>query len=201
MFNHQRRMTMSKSEENKASETIVKLTNVRLAFPQLFTPKAVNGEGEPAYSASFIIGKDNKAVIEALNKATLKAAEAKWKTKAADMVKKLTLAGKVPLKDGDMKDEYDGYAGNYFVSARSKVKPRVVDRQAQLLNESDGVPYAGCYVIGSISVWAMDNQFGQRINATLRGVQFLRDGDAFSGGRPAGEDEFEEVPGDEGALA
>lgn len=50
----------------------------------------------------------------------------------------------------------------------------------------------------SIELWAQDNkQFGKRINAQLRGVQFLRDGDAFAAGSPASEDEFEDL-GDQG---
>ena len=31
------------------------IKNVRLAFPNLFKPTTVNGEGEPAYSASLIL--------------------------------------------------------------------------------------------------------------------------------------------------
>lgn len=183
-------------ETKKEIETIVKLMNVRLAFPQLFVPKSVN-EGEPAYSASFIISKDQKDVIAAIEKATAVAAKAKWGEKAEAVLKKLKLANKLPLHDGDLKSEYDGYEGNLFVSARSKIKPRVVNRSAQLLNAEDGIPYAGCYVVASVSVWAQDNNFGQRINATLRGVQFMRDGDAFSGGKPAGEDEFDEISDEE----
>ncbi len=186
--------------KEKPIETIVKLKDVRLAFPQLFVPKSVMGEGDPAYSATFIITKDQTDVISAIEKATEVAAKAKWGDKAAAVLKKLKLADKVPLHDGDLKSEYDGFENNYYVSARTKVKPRVVDRQAQLLSAEDGQVYGGCYVVGSISIWPQDNNFGQRINASLRGVQFMRDGDAFSGGKPAGEDEFEEI-GDDEALA
>ena len=41
-----------------------------------------------------------------------------------------------------------------------------------------------------VELWAQDNQYGKGVNATLRGVQFYRDGQAFTGGRPLGEDEF-----------
>lgn len=185
----------------KPAETIVKLKEVRIAFPQLFVPKSVMGEGDPAYSATFIIRKDQKDVIEAIEKATEVAAKSKWGDKAPAMLKKLKLADKLPLHDGDTKSEYEGFENNYFLSARSKIKPRVVDRQAQLLNAEDGQVYAGCYVIGSVAIWPMDNNFGQRINASLRGVQFMRDGDAFSGGRPAGDDEFDELDEGEEDLA
>lgn len=45
----------------------------------------------------------------------------------------------------------------------------------------------------------MDNNFGKRINASLGGVQFYRDGDAFAGGGVASEDDFDDVS--EGADA
>uniref|UniRef100_T1HEF4 Uncharacterized protein n=2 Tax=cellular organisms TaxID=131567 RepID=T1HEF4_RHOPR len=45
----------------------------------------------------------------------------------------------------------------------------------------------------------MDNNFGKRINASLGGVQFLRDGDAFAGGGVATPDDFENMS--EGADA
>jgi len=99
------------------------------------------------------------------------------------------------------KPDMDGYAGNYFVSARAYQKPLVIDRGKQPLAETDGRPYAGCYVNASVEVWAQDNEFGRRINATLRGVQFLNDGDAFAGGAPATPDEFEDEGADESALA
>ncbi|EAA6845047.1 DUF2815 domain-containing protein, partial [Salmonella enterica subsp. enterica] len=41
--------------------------------------------------------------------------------------------------------------------------------------------------------------FGKRVNASLSGVQFLRDGDAFTGGQPASADEFDDIS--EGADA
>ena len=58
----------------------------------------------------------------------------------------------------------------------------------------DGRPYAGCIVNGQVDVWAQDNpEFGRRINAELTGVQFVRDGEAFSGGAPAKPDDFDDV--------
>ena len=66
--------------------------------------------------------------------------------------------------------------------------------------EADGLPYSGCYVNASIELWAQDNNYGKRINASLRGVQFYRDGDAVAGGGgPASEDEFDDLA--EGADA
>ena len=60
-------------------------------------------------------------------------------------------------------------------------------------DEPSGRPYAGCYVNAVLEFWAQDNKFGKRVNATLMGVQFFRDGDAFSGGGAASDDDFDDV--------
>ena len=189
------------TKEKKTSDSTVKLANVRLAFGTLFQARAVNGEGEPKFSASLIIDKKQKDVIAAVEAAMLKAATAKWGAKAAVQLKALQAADKCCLHDGDLKTEYDGFEGNLYVSARATVKPRVVDRRNQELTQADGIPYNGCYVNATVDIYAQDNSFGKRINATLRGVQFVKDGEAFGAGRPAGDDEFEELEDEEGDLA
>jgi hypothetical protein len=59
---------------------------------------------------------------------------------------------------------------------------------------SSGKPYSGCYVNAVIELWAQDNKFGKRINASLMGVQFLRDGQRLSGGGVASADDFQAIP-------
>ncbi|WP_244126983.1 ssDNA-binding protein, partial [Xylella fastidiosa] len=61
------------------------------------------------------------------------------------------------------------------------------------LAAQDGRPYAGCYVNANIELWAQDNNYGKRINASLGGVQFLRDGEAFAGGGVASVEDFEDL--------
>jgi hypothetical protein len=165
------------------------LKNVRLAFPALFEPSSY-GEGDPAYSATLIM---DPAQAEVVDKAIAGVARDKWGAKADAQLKALRAAGKVALRDGDEKADYDGFEGMMFIAARSKTRPTVVDGQRQPLMQSDGRVYAGCYVNASLEVWAQDNAYGKRINCTLRGVQFVRDGEAFGGGRPASADEFEEL--------
>lgn len=167
----------------------VMLRNVRLAFPALFEPSSY-GEGDPAYSATLIM---DPAQAEVVDKAIAGVARDKWGAKADAQLKALRAAGKVCLRDGDEKADYDGFEGMMFIAARSRTRPTVVDGQRQPLTQSDGRIYAGCYVNASLEIWAQDNAFGKRINCTLRGVQFVRDGEAFGGGRPASADEFDEL--------
>lgn len=169
------------------------LRDVRLAFPSLWQATAPKGGGEAAFSASFLMPKTHKQLAE-LAAAFKTLAKEKWGAKADSVYKALEAADKLCLHDGDGKAEYEGFEGNKYVSSRSKTRPSVFDGQRQELTQADGKPYSGCFVNASIELWAQDNSFGKRINAQLRGVQFLRDGDAFAGGgQPADADEFDEI--------
>jgi hypothetical protein len=176
------------------------LKNVRLGFPNLFTATTVGGEGEPRYSAMLILPPDHPQMAEVKAK-MLAVAKDKWKDKGQAIYTQLEKTDKLALHDGDTKAQYDGVAGNFFISAAAQVsaRPTVINSDKTPLTEKDGKPYAGCYVNVSIDLWPQDNKYGKRVNAQLRGVQFVRDGDAFAAGRPADSDEFEEVT--EGADA
>ena len=176
----------------------VKLNNVRLAFPQLFEAKTVNGEGEPAFSASFLMDPKHPAIAE-LKAAFDKVGADKWGAKWPTVKKEIEAKDRLALHDGDTKADYAGFEGNFFVSARNKTRPLVIDRDKSPLTAQDGRPYAGCYVHASIELWPQDNAYGKRINASLRGVQFYKDGDAFAGGGSASEDEFDDI--EDGATA
>jgi len=176
------------------------LKNARLSFPALFEPTTVAGEGKPRYGAALLLGADHPQLAE-INAKIEAVAKDKWKDKAATVLAGLRKTDKVALHDGDTKPQYDGFPGNYFLSANSQenAPPTVIDRDRTPLTMKSGRPYAGCYVNASLEFWAQDNQYGKRVNCTLRGVQFYADGDSFSAGRPADADEFDEVT--EGASA
>lgn len=172
----------------------VMLNDVRLSFANaLFEAKQVQGQGDAKYSASFIIPANHPAV--AVIKATMKkVAEEKWGAKAAEVFMALKAGDKLALRDGDTKPQYEGYKGNLFLNASNKIKPLVIDGNKSPLQASSGKPYAGCYVNASVELWPQDNQFGKRINATLKGVQFLRDGPRLAGGGVASAEDFEAIP-------
>ena len=169
----------------------LKLSNVRLAFPVLFEAKTVNGEGKPAFSASFLMDPADPQV-KALNQAIEQVAKDKWGAKADAILKQMRAQDKVALHDGDLKSNYDGFPGNLYVSARSTTRPLVINNDKSPLTEQDGKPYAGCYVNAIIEFFGYDNS-GKGVSATLKGVQFVRDGDAFSGSAPASEDDFDDL--------
>lgn len=174
-----------------------KLENVRIAFCQnLFNPALIDAAGKPlhkpTYSSTFLIPKTSPLVAEVRKTIEAVAAE-KWKTTSATVLRALAAEGKVCLKDGDLKTQYDGFEGCMFINASTDKAPLVVDKDKSQLSERSGKPYAGCYVIALVDIWAQDNKYGKRINAQLKGVQFYADGDAFSGSAPASEDDFSDV--------
>ena len=176
----------------------IKLENVRLAFPQLFEAKSVNGEGEPAFSASFLLDPSHPAAT-ALREAFESMGKEKWGAKWPAVKKEIETKDRTALHDGDTKSGYAGFEGNLFVSARSKTRPLVIDKDKTQLDSADGKPYAGCWVNAVLDLWCQDNNYGKRINASLRGVQFVRDGEAFAGGGTASDDDFDDIT--EGATA
>jgi len=173
------------------NEKIIMLRNVRLSFPELFEAKPFNDSpgAKKEFSSSFLMPKDHPAVAE-IKAACTKLAAEKWGEKGAQTLQALFRDDRLCLHDGDRKD-YEGYAGNFFVRANNGVRPLVIDGAKNPITEADGKIYSGCYVNATISLWCQDNKYGKRINANLRGVQFYKDGEAFSGGGSATVDEFE----------
>lgn len=171
---------------------IIQLKNVRLAFADCFVPVAFEGEGEKKYASTFLVPKKDPQ-IKVIEAAILEVATAAWKDKAKGILTQIkSNPNKFCFQDGDTKS-YDGYAGHMALAAKNKKRPTIVDRDKTPLTAEDSRPYAGCYVNASVELWAQDNQFGKGIRASLRGIQFLRDGDAFSAGSIASEDEFDDL--------
>jgi hypothetical protein len=157
----------------------MQLNNVRLSYPNIFRASAFAPGQDEKYSAMFIMEKGSTAHQE-MEAAIAEAIEEKWPKKPPGNLK-------ICLRDGEEKDS-DGFGpGVVFFNASSKKRPGVFDRDTSALVEDDGKPYAGCYVHAQINVWAQDNAFGKRINASLEGIQFYKDGEGFGGGGRASQ--------------
>jgi Protein of unknown function (DUF2815) len=170
----------------------VLLKNVRLAFPALFEAKAIAGSDKAKFSAAFLLPPGHPSMAD-MRAAIAAVSKDKWAAKAAVNLKAIETANKTCLHDGNTKADYDGYADNFFVNASSDARPMVLHADKTPLTAKDGKPYAGCYVNATVDVWAMDNTYGKRVNATLLGVQFARDGDSFAAGAVGSEDDFDDV--------
>ena len=181
---------------------------VYLSFADIFKPgkpqKNDDGEMVPGkFKANLLIPKkgqeDYKPGVHDANLAKLKAASEQVKTDKWGKPEKWPKlkADRVFLRDGDQED-WDGYEGRYYVSANNQNQPVLVDRKKDAkgkwieLTATNGGPkklYAGAVVNAIVRIWAQDNQHGKRLNASLESVQFVRDGEAFSGAKPVDPNE------------
>ncbi len=206
---------------------VLLLKNVRLSFPVLGAPEEYKtGDGKPRWSATGLVRVDDpqcKLVAAAL----LECATEKWGAKAKAHFDNIMSDSKLCCwQPGTRKPDYDGYEGCYSLSAHRQRKdgpplvmlrnrahvyyrgdpkavPEGVNPSACVLNQEfpgmEGKVYSGCYVNLQVDFWAQDNTNGKALRATLMGVQFWGDGDAFSGGRAPDQDAFPEMS--EGADA
>lgn len=196
----------------------VKIRNARLSFPDLYEATQYQGQGPFNFGATFLGANDDGAQVSldegktwqpfkaGMDKALDQVARDAWGAKAPAHLQAIKgNSQKCCFVDGNTK-AYDGYADKWALSAKreqSKGRPLVIDQNKQPLVAADGKPYAGCYVNATVEVWAQDNSFGKGLRATLVGVQFARDGDAFGGGAAPSPDDFDEITDgvDAGALA
>lgn len=184
---------------------VIKLKRVRLSFPRLYKPRAFREGQEPRFEGTFLLDPSDRLHaqhIEEIEEIGAEIAAEVWPKKVpASLIECYGLSDEQhpPL-------EYDGYPGMYFVrtSANLKNPPRMFDqgRNELLIDQQTGaeprIPYAGCYVNATITLWVMKNEFGNRINANMRLVQFVADGEAF-GAKPADpEEELDILDDDEG---
>lgn len=169
---------------NEKDPGIITLPNVRLSFPHLWTPHAMEDGQEPKFSAVFLFDNGEHAAL-------LDKIDAVIDRLALDEFKK-KVGFKRCLRDGNDKSELEGYGdGTSFISASNKARPGVVDRRLNPVAEADGIIYAGCYVNATIRIWIQNNNWGKRANAQLRAVQFLRDGTSFGAGPVDATQEFQ----------
>jgi len=176
----------------------IMLKDVRIAFPAIAEKQAI-GDGEPAYGAKFIIDPKSP-LVKVLDDGMLAVAKAmeKWKPNNEQIFNKLRDDKKVSFihtpycnKNGV---PYLGFEGMYSLGSRNaSTQPTVFDKfgnQVQGVEQIKALIYSGCYVNAKIQLWAQDNTYGRRINASLLGVMFSRDGDAFGGAAPAKKEDF-----------
>lgn len=169
----------------------IKLQNVRLSFPGLWKAEPFKPGDDPKFKSTFLIpkGSEQHAAVE---KAILEEVRIKYGAKAEKIITQIRgNANKFCYQDGDTKS-YDGYEGMMALTAKSTIRPLVIDRDRSTLAEADGKPYAGCYVNASVEIFVYDSS-GIGVSAGLAGVQFVKDGDAFGGGQAAAPEDFDEL--------
>lgn len=165
---------------------------VRFSYASVFQPKAAMDGGEPKFSVVLLIPKKDTKTVEEIKK-EIEAAKMngkdRWNGKIPTNVKS-------PLRDGDEeRPDKEEFKGMYFISATSKQKPQVVDRQLQPIIDPTEF-YSGCYGRASINFYAYSVNGNKGIACGLGNLQKLDEGESFTG-RKRAEDEFSPFVTDE----
>lgn len=173
------------------------LKNVRLSYANIWEPRAGAHGGEPMYSVALIMdpkikeGKTNiakleKAVEDVLNEAVPSKFSGKRPTKWDS-----------PIHEGDI-DRGEAYDGNFYVNAKSKHAPGIVDQNVQPILDQSEV-YSGCYANVSISLYAYNTAGKKGVGVGLGNIQKVADGESL-GGNVRAEAEFSAIESDDDFL-
>jgi hypothetical protein len=169
------------------------LEDVRLAFPVLWEPEEFKeGDGKPRYSAAFLIAHGSEMDTRIRQAIWEEACAVFGEARAQAMLQSMQNSPQqMCYMSGDLK-EYDGYPGNMVLSSHRKATdgaPTVVDADRAPLGPKSGRPYGGCYVDAFVDIYAQKG-LNPGIRAGLAGVQYRREGTAFSNATAAKAADF-----------
>lgn len=170
-------------------QTKVVTGKVRFSYLHVWEPVAINGEGDPKFSVSLIIPKNDKATLKAIKEAV---ENAKENGKTSKFAGRIPANLKLPLRDGDEERlDDENYKGAYFLNASAKTKPGLVDKDRKPILDQDEL-YSGCYGVASITFYPFNTSGNKGIACGLNHLMKLTDGEAL-GGRSTAENDFAEV--------
>lgn len=168
------------------SDGTIVVKEVRLSFPHLDKPWAgPNGTNQrPTYGAIGLMPKSPKYRRSYL----LLEAE----------IQQFALSKQNPdlptmhrfMRDGDERKDRKGFPGHWSIHANETNPPALRGRgtdpvtgRARIIKPENAVEvfYPGCWVNLFIKPWWQSNTNGKKINANLRAIQFVRDGERIVG--------------------
>ena len=178
--------------ETKKDPTSCVTPDFRVSYPAVFKSKLNKLSQKMEFSLEALFPKG--ADLSVVQAAAFAAGAKKWgddRTKWPAFKNKTFRDQAEKVKDGKLPDGC--VAGAFFVRLKSEKRPGVVDiNRQEILEESKF--YAGCWARAHINAYAYDKGGNTGIALNLNHVQFMRDGDPFSG-RPTVESAFSPVEG------
>jgi Protein of unknown function (DUF2815) len=175
-------------------EFLVKFGPAVLSYPHLWTPFRSKTPGQTGkYGAKLLLNRndpDAKADALTIHKQIQEMCKANFKQSIP--------SDKLCLRDGkQLTEDLHDY---FVVSASESIKPVVVDRKRNVVNEEDGADlfYPGAKVVAIIRLWAQDSKdWGRRINANLVSLQFHSHGTRLGGrARPNVDEIYDDISGE-----
>lgn len=190
-----------------ATEAIVTVP-FRLAFPEVFAPRASVEGGKAKYSITLLYPKDGQLLIPSmpgngileLRKLAFAAVKDKWGEdrakwpplfKTMDFQNYLSTTGKDgwPLRDG-ASVEWDGFRDMVFVRAASQYAPGIVDARLQAIIDKSLV-FGGLIARAQINAYGYDEAGNKGVTFGLNNLQLLKDDGTRYDGRQDPKDVFE----------
>lgn len=167
----------------------------RVSFPAVFEARQFDKDTKPKFELTMLFKKKKDGTesddVKAIRRILRRAIIAKWGEDKAKWPKNL----KLPIHDGDEKDDLEGYKGHHSVIAKNQHRPGVLDRNKNPITKEDGAFYAGCYARANVRAFTYGgkpSKIAPGVGLSLDFVQKLRDGESFSGG-PSVEDAFDDL--------
>lgn len=161
----------------------ITVENVKLSYANIWEKKSING-GDPKYSVSLLIDKNDKKTIKAIKDAIEEAKQegiAKFGGKIPGKLKE-------PLRDGDEeRPDDETYAGMLFMNANSNNQPQIVNKQVQPILDQTEV-YSGCIANVSVSFYCFNTNGNKGVACGLGNIQKVADGERLGGGASAESD-------------
>lgn len=170
----------------QTNSTKVVTGKVRFSYVHVFEPTSIDEGGDKFYNLCILIPKKDKAGVAkieaAIKAATEQGVKSKW---GGTLPKKL----KLPLRDGEEEKEGEEYQGMYFLNAKSKNKPGVVDESLQAIIDRDEF-YSGCWGRASLNFYPFEFNGTKGVAVGLGNLQKLEDGERLGGDFSTPEDDF-----------
>ena len=150
------------------------LRDVRAIFINVFDTAKFQGTDTGKYDATFMLCKTKHSDLIKEIKNTIK-------NISNSKFKRMLPADKLCLKDGD-DTGHKNTIGFYLLKASNKIQPIVIDENKQFINEDDQKASlfdgrTGNTFNAVIVLWCQNNNYGKRINAELKVIQFHNHGD------------------------
>lgn len=175
----------------------IRVNEVILSFPKVFTPEAFSEGDKEKYSATFVFPPEVQGQLKAIRAAALEVGREKFGSTFDEKVKKGKLHWPFREIDDDENAEKGYPEGSTFIRARSEKKPQIVSiypdpsnggKPAQITDEDE--IYAGVVVNATLDVFAFEGKLNSGVTFGLGNLQKVRDGERLDGRLPA-TSEFE----------
>lgn len=154
------------------------VSNVQFIFGALDKATSYNEEATPKFYGKFLVREE----------ATIKDIKAAIKKTAIDNFSSVPNKLADFLFEPDL-DKYPEQEGCLILNAAQEDKPKLFNRQGEVIMSKDGLIYRGCFVNVIINLWSYTYKGNKGISANLNGLQFYAKGEPL--GATASASDFE----------